>query len=486
MTGMFPNWLNLGEGALAIGDNRTIPTKYPFIAQSLRDLGYYTVAMGKWHLGASHEFEMPLQRGFDKFFGLLEGEMNYFTYEIGINCNHDNPVHPDKYPGVWGTNCFINNGYCLLEDNAMALDYQDGGVYFTELLAQKTVDVIHAADPEKPLFLYYTPTAPHSPLLVPEHYKDRCPGVETNNTDLLVPEGRMLICAMVAALDDAVFNITQALKDKGMWEDTLVVYYSDNGGVASLGSVNGQFRGQKGTFFEGGMRVPAFLSGPAMSKIKAAKKGGKGAADTFDGIIHVVDMYATIMDYAGGDFSDRQGQSYFAEDFHRKEMPLGAAGEVYGGSSCGMVFEQDGRYWKYTLVPDAVAAYVRYLPDYHNETFLFDLTNDPTESNNLMDMLAKRKLGGKEGGKAGKGGKGEKTEIEMIAAALQKGLELAAQTRDVMPSPFDKYGAYLLHTPTVTGCWIPEDTEHADDDCGLTPFRMSPIKVPTLIKKVHG
>ena len=173
MTGMFPNWLNLGEGALAIGDNRTIPTKYTFISETLRDMGYHTVAMGKWHLGAGHEFEMPLMKGFDKFFGTLEGEMDYYSYEIGILCNSGNPVTPDGYPSVWGTNCFVNNGYALLEDDAMALDYQNGGVYFTELLTQKTVEAIEAADPNTPLFLYYAPTAPHTPLHVPDHYQER-------------------------------------------------------------------------------------------------------------------------------------------------------------------------------------------------------------------------------------------------------------------------------------------------------------------------
>ena len=109
---------------------------------------------------------------------------------------------------------------------------------------------------------------------------------------------------MMAAVDDAVENITQALKDKGMWENTLVVYYSDNGGVASLGSVNGNFRGQKGTFFDGGLRVPAFLSGPAASKLDKNGKGGKGGKGdtkgrTSDELIHAVDLYSTLLDYAG-------------------------------------------------------------------------------------------------------------------------------------------------------------------------------------------
>ena len=93
-----------------------------------------------------------------------------------------------------------------------------------------------------PLFMYFAPTAPHSPLQVPESYFSRCPHITTPSNSQVV-NGSLLICAMMACVDDAVFNITQALKARGMYENTLIVYSSDNGGVSALGSNNAPFKG---------------------------------------------------------------------------------------------------------------------------------------------------------------------------------------------------------------------------------------------------
>ena len=90
--------------------------------------------------------------------------------------------------------------------------------------------------------MYFAPTAPHSPLQVPEKYFSRCPGITTPPTSQVV-NGSLLICAMMACVDDAVHNITKALKARGMYDNTLFVYSSDNGGVASLGSNNYPFKG---------------------------------------------------------------------------------------------------------------------------------------------------------------------------------------------------------------------------------------------------
>jgi len=151
-------------------------------------------------------------------------------------------VQPDKFPPVFTSNCYFNNGYDLVDGTDAATSELNAKEYFIDLMGRRAVNEIHHHDTSKPLFMYLAPSSPHTPLQVPSSFYSRCPSIKTPASSR-VTNGSLLICAMMAAVDDLVFNVTQALKQKGMYENTLIVFASDNGGVTAVGSNNGLYRG---------------------------------------------------------------------------------------------------------------------------------------------------------------------------------------------------------------------------------------------------
>ena len=122
------------------------------------------------------------------------------------------------------------------------------------------MEVIREHDPENPLFLYVPFQSVHSPLEVPQVYQDLY-------SDVVDDVDRQKYLGMVTAMDDAVGNITEALKDKDLYDNTVIVFFSDNGGLIQYGANNWPLRGQKSTLFEGGTRTPAFIHSPRYFKI---------------------------------------------------------------------------------------------------------------------------------------------------------------------------------------------------------------------------
>jgi arylsulfatase A-like enzyme len=140
--------------------------------------------------------------------------------------------------------------------------------------------------------MYLAPTTPHAPLQAPLKYIELYKGISSINHDV-VDELRVLVCAMVAAMDQMVSDVLDALEAKNMLENTLIFYLSDNGGVTNFGSSNLGYSGKKGSFFEGGVRVPSFVSGNPISS------SSELCGSTYDGMVHVTDLFATICTIAG-------------------------------------------------------------------------------------------------------------------------------------------------------------------------------------------
>jgi len=169
--------------------------------------------------------------------------------------------------------------------------------YSTTLLGSEAVKLIAAHDPKVPLYLYLAFNAPHTPYQAPQAYLDRY-------KDIADPS-RRAYAASISAMDDEIGRVVAALEKKGMRENTLIVFQSDNGGTrnamfAGEGDVskitipcdNGPYRDGKGSLYEGGTRVVAFANWP-----------GRIKPGTVDGMIHVVDMYPTIGKLAGASIS---------------------------------------------------------------------------------------------------------------------------------------------------------------------------------------
>ncbi|MFM8618077.1 MAG: sulfatase-like hydrolase/transferase, partial [Opitutaceae bacterium] len=159
---------------------------------------------------------------------------------------------------------------------------RDAG-YTTQLLGTEAVRVVEQADPRKPFFLYVPFNAPHSPLQAPEEYLAKYAHV--------ADQKRRAYSAMVHCLDDQVGKVVAALEKRGLMENTLILFSSDNGGPTGLGATNRGLRAGKGTLYEGGVRVPAF----------ASWRGRITAGTVVNAPLHIVDWYPTLLALAGAE-----------------------------------------------------------------------------------------------------------------------------------------------------------------------------------------
>ncbi|MFN0116218.1 MAG: arylsulfatase B [Paracoccaceae bacterium] len=270
MTGRYPLRYGLQVGVIPAGARYGLPMDEYLMPQAMKDAGYRTAMVGKWHLGHADTGFWPMQRGFDSFYGALVGEIDHF--EHGSHGNKD--WYRDNQP-------LDEEGY----DNT--------------LFGQEAAKVVEGHDGSAPLFMYLAFTAPHSPYQAPDEYIQRFAHVGD--------EQRRLYSAMVSVMDDEIGRVVAALEAKGMRENTLIVFQSDNGGVrdamfageakvtGDLPADNGPYRAGKGTTYEGGTRVCAMVNWP-----------GKVKPGDVTGMVHTVDMLPTLAAVAGAKLEKSQ------------------------------------------------------------------------------------------------------------------------------------------------------------------------------------
>ncbi len=217
-------------GVYANNDNQRgpgVPGSETMMARYFKDAGYTTAAIGKWHVGVKDPGQHPLDRGFDKYYGFNSAQTDYFNSPI----MYDGRTKVTKHK------------------------------YTTFQFTDEAIDFISGAK-EKPFFLYLAYNAVHGPNQAPQEYIDK-------HADL--PQGIRVQAAMVNALDDGIGRILDYLKDKGLEENTLLFFLSDNGGLPSWwkGS-NDPWRGFKREQWEGGYHVQFMMRWPG--KIPAGKE----------------------------------------------------------------------------------------------------------------------------------------------------------------------------------------------------------------------
>ncbi|WOO43413.1 arylsulfatase [Rubellicoccus peritrichatus] len=254
MTGRYPFRTGGHICVLRAHHKHGLPLDERLLSEEMQDAGYTTAITGKWHLGLARRAYWPKSRGFDIQYGHLGGAIDYFTHE----------------------------GYGTLDwvDNDDVSIHEEG--YATDLIGTKASEIILEHDfTKKPLFLYVPFNAPHSPIQAkPEDIKAYS-NIENKR--------RRTYAAMVTSMDEQIGNIAKALKEKGVFDNTLIFFSSDNGGHTD-GASNKPLRRHKGTLYEGGVRVPAFIVWPDELK----------AGQTFDEPLHIVDLFPTLVDLAGG------------------------------------------------------------------------------------------------------------------------------------------------------------------------------------------
>jgi arylsulfatase A-like enzyme len=252
MTGRYPMRHGLQVGVVRPWAQYGLPLEERTLPQALKQAGYETAIVGKWHLGHFRPEYLPTRRGFDHQYGHYNGALDYFTHirDGGLDWHRD-----DR-------------------------ESRDVG-YSTHLLAREAVRLVTEHDRSRPLFLYVPFNAVHAPHQVHDRYKEPYAHL---------PEPRRTYAGMLAAMDEAVGQIVDAIARKGIGKETLILFSSDNGGP-SAGRVtsNGRLRGEKATLYEGGVRVPAL----------ATWEGRIEPGTVVNAPLHMVDWYPTLLRLAG-------------------------------------------------------------------------------------------------------------------------------------------------------------------------------------------
>jgi arylsulfatase A-like enzyme len=337
MTGRYPMRYGLQTFVIFPGHRYGLPTDETTLPQALKAAGYSTAMVGKWHLGHADRKYWPQNRGFEHFYGNLVGEVDYFTKERG------------------GLIDWQRNGTFLKEEG-----------YYTTLIGDEAVRLIERQDAGKPLFLYVASLAVHAPLQAPKSDIDAYRGVFDN-------EEKRAYAAMLTSLDTQVGRIVKALEKKGMRENTLIFFTTDNGGIRTMKAhapggkpakeppaSNGAFRDGKASLYEGGVRLPAIVNFPARLKPAVINEP-----------LHHVDLMPTLLALAGarGDrakpFDGRDMWPTIAQSKPSPHEDLLINVEIHRGAI---------RKGSWKLVKLAT------LP---GNTELFDLAKDPGEKNNV-------------------------------------------------------------------------------------------------------
>ena len=346
MTGRYP--MRYGLQTLVIFPNHTygLPTDEWTLPQALKQAGYSTSMVGKWHLGHADQKYWPQNRGFDHFYGNLVGEVDYFTKMRG---------------GI--------------------VDWQRDGKFFQEntyylpLIGDEAVRTIEQQDRNKPFFLYFASLAPHAPYQAQKMDEDRYASTINDPT-------RRTYAAMITSVDDQVGRIVAALDKRGMRDNTLIIFSSDNGGprnavVASgahskeerkesgveqesLPASNGDLRGGKGSLYEGGVRVPTIFNWPAKLKPGVVNEP-----------LHMVDIMPTVLALAGAKSNPDKpldGKDIWATIAEGRPSPhddILVNVEAFRGA----IIKDKWKLVKIALLP--------------GKTELFDLAADPGEKNDV-------------------------------------------------------------------------------------------------------
>jgi arylsulfatase A-like enzyme len=237
-----------------------LPLSEETMADVLGRSGYTSMLIGKWHLGA-HKSLHPLKRGFNEFFGFLGGGHQYFPEKWKLQNPEDANGEGESYLTK------LNRNYEVVEETE----------YLTDALSREAVSFVER-NQQNPFFLYLAYNAPHTPLQASEKYLSRFQHIQNPK--------RRTYAAMVSAVDDGVGRVLDKLTETDQLDNTIIIFLSDNGGPTSdNASNNAPLRGQKGSVFEGGIRVPFAIQWN--HKIPANT--------TYDKPIIALDIFSTVL-----------------------------------------------------------------------------------------------------------------------------------------------------------------------------------------------
>lgn len=320
-----------------------LPSSELTLPEALKERGYHSVALGKWHLGAD-EGMTPNDQGFDEFLGFLAGGSKFMEDNDPEVVNSKQDFDPiDKF--LWANWKFavrFNNGERFKPSSHM-----------TDYLSREAVNVIEA-NRNRPFFMYLAYNAPHTPLQSEKKDYDALSHIEDHT--------ERTYSGMIRGLDRGIGQVLAALEENGIDDNTLVIFISDNGGASYVGlpDLNKPYRGWKMTMFEGGIRTPYFVKWP--KKVAAGGQYSSPVAHT--------DVFSTVLAAAGiAPPDDRiiDGKDILAVALDPLQPSLERP--LFWRTGGYKVVQEGG--WKLQLL------------EQNGKTWLFNLGEDPTEQVNL-------------------------------------------------------------------------------------------------------
>ncbi|XP_022918215.1 arylsulfatase B-like [Onthophagus taurus] len=274
LTGKYPIKLGMQGESIKPG----VPVGLPdgkILPEYLKDIGYATHFVGKWNLGQSRWNDTPTHRGFDHHFGFFNGWTSYYDYLTTVT------VNGKEY-----------TGFDLRRDTQPAWDLS--GQYATDIFTTYATDTIQQHDVARPLFMVISHLAAHA---ANPSKSLEAPQESIDKFGHIIDSGRRTYAGMVSKIDDSVGAIVSSLEQKGIFDNTVILFISD-GGAASVGEIgnrnfgsNYPFKGIKGSLWEGGVRSVAFISSQLFLQ------RGRVSTD----LIHVTDWLPTILSAANSE-----------------------------------------------------------------------------------------------------------------------------------------------------------------------------------------
>lgn len=365
-----PAQRDLAEGlGLAVGEIT--------IAQLLKEDGYYTGMIGKWHLGSDKQF-YPMNRGFDEFVGFLPGETSYIDPHLpGVHASYG-PIGDDALAVKTPTT--VNDDDLGGRLSRISKAFQRGPLnqviegpnrqvvhndqeYLTDYWGDRAVDFVQKQSKAgQPYFLYLAFNAPHAPHMVTAKYYDRFPQIQNHE--------ERVYAAMIAALDDNVGRVLDAVAAAGQTNNTIIYFASDNGCAAYFPGLCSctPLRGGKLSYYEGGVRVPFMMRWPGHIK----------AGLVYRDVVSLLDLLPTSVAAAGGKLpTDRvyDGVNLMPYLTGRKTGPPHNALE-WRALPLFSIRQGDWKLWE--SVNDKTGKYGEY-------KLLFNLKDDLNETTNLAD-----------------------------------------------------------------------------------------------------
>ncbi|ETO10084.1 hypothetical protein RFI_27294 [Reticulomyxa filosa] len=275
MSGRYPIHTGLQHGVIAPDAPYGLPLNEVILPQELKrssSVNYTTHMIGKWHIGFFETPYTPNIRGFDTFYGYYLGEEDYF-------------YHNRSYDGV--------SGYDLRNNLAPIYEANNYSTFLYGNITKRILEdyVNDTSENKNPFFIYLPFQAVHGPNQDKKKKKKKAPQQYVERFSNITNSDRQMLAAMATVMDEVVGQLIETLHETNLWDNTLVIFSTDNGGPQSSQRNNYPLRGSKATLWEGGVRGDGFVTGGVLNPSRRGQVSNE--------LMHVTDWLPTLCEWVG-------------------------------------------------------------------------------------------------------------------------------------------------------------------------------------------